>query len=322
MRFYRWKSAEIAVQGKDHIETQLPCQDSVSKKILNGVFAMALGDGAGSKKSSHIGSRLITEKITTLLVNHFDEYLILMEKSDVHDSPFKDYDLLRETLIKELTKELNNYILKNADIQFTDLASTLLFYAQKNDTYIMGHLGDGMILGLVNEAGRQYLKVLSYPENGEEANITFFITNDNVKEHFRIYSGKNPHLQGVLMMSDGPEEVLYSPQDGIHPNAYAIFQNFHQTMPNKYVEILKALLENEVARFSYDDLSLSLLYLDWHDVDEKNLVKSLEFFEGVMSMDQFKKMSKDTYLIDFPKLNSKVHFSSGNPLDQYIRSLL
>jgi len=41
-----------------------------------------------------------------------------------------------------------------------------------------------------------------------------------------------------------------------------------------------------------------------------------------MSMDQFKKMSKDTYLIDFPKLNSKVHFSSGNPLDQYIRSLL
>ena len=322
MRFYRWKNAALAVQGKDHIETNTPCQDSVSTRQFNGVFAMALGDGAGSKKASHIGSKLITDKITTLLTKNFDQYLILMEQSELKASAFESYDLLREPLINELTKELNNYIIKNADIQFTDLASTLLFYAQKNDTYIMGHLGDGMILGLVNEAGRQHLKVMSYPDNGEEANITFFITNDNVKEHFRIYTGKNQHLQGILMMSDGPEEVLYSPQDGVHPNAYAIFQNFHSTIPSKYVEILKSLLEKEISRFSYDDLSLNMLYLDYVDIDESNIVKSLEFFEGVMSKDQFKQSSKDTYYLDFPRINSKVHFSSGNPLDQYIRSLL
>jgi hypothetical protein len=93
-------------------------------------------------------------------------------------------------------------------------------------------------------------------------------------------------------------------------------------MPSKYVEILKSLLEKEIARFSYDDLSINMLYLDFLDVDDKNLVKSLEFFEGVMSKDQFQQTSKDTYFIDFPKLNSKVHFSSGNPLDQYIRSLI
>jgi hypothetical protein len=322
MRFYRWKNAAIAVQGKDHIETSLPCQDSVSTRTLNGVFAMALGDGAGSKKSSHIGSKLITDKVTSLLVTHFDKYLILMEESESKGNPFEDFNLLREPLIQELTNELNNFIIKNSDIQFNDLASTLMFYAQKNDTFIMGHLGDGMIIGLVNEAGRQYLKVLSYPDNGEEANITFFITNENVKEHFRIYTGKNQHFQGILMMSDGPEEVLYSPQEGIHPNAYAIFQNFHNTISSKYVEILKSLLEQEISRFSYDDLSINMLYLDYLDVDSKNLVTSLEFFEGVMSKDQFKQTAKDTFFIDFPKLNSKVHFSSGNPLDQYIRSLL
>lgn len=322
MRFYRWKNASIAVQGKDHIETQLPCQDSVSTRSSNGVFAMALGDGAGSKKASHIGSRLITDKIADLLVKNFDDYLILIEQDTPTGNAFKDYDLLREPLIVGLTKELNNYIIKNADIQFNDLASTLLFYAQKNDAYIMGHLGDGMILGLMSEAGRQYLKVLSYPDNGEEANITFFITNENVKDHFRIYTGKNDHFKGILMMSDGPEEVLYSPQDGVHPNAYAIFQNFHDTRSDKYNEILKSLLEKEIARFSYDDLSVNMLYLDYVDVEEKNLIKSLEFFEGVLSKDQFKQMSKEVFFIDFPKTNSKVHFSSGNPLDQFIRGLL
>jgi hypothetical protein len=322
MRFYRWKNASIAVQGKDHIETGLPCQDSVASSTANGVFAMALGDGAGSKKASHIGSKMITDKIVELLTQHFDEYLILIEKSTPVGDAFKDYDGLRHPLIEKLTQELNNYIIKNADIQFNDLASTLLFYAFKNDRYIMGHLGDGLILGLMNEAGRQYLKVISYPDNGEEANITFFITNDNVADHFRLYTGKNQFFQGILLMSDGPEEVLYAPQEGIHPNAYALFQNFHDTPVKKYNEILKTLLETEIARFSYDDLSLNLLFLDWIDVTEKNLVKSLYFFEGVSSKDQFKQTAKDGYFVDISSANSNVHFNAGNPLDQFLRGLL
>ena len=142
MRFYRWKNVSTAVQGKDHIETDKPCQDFVYSRREHGVFAIALSDGAGSKKASEIGAELVTKKVTEILVERFDDFLMMTEDDESTDA-FKRFTTLRETLINELTKELNNYVLKHANLNFNDLASTLLFFAFKNDTYLMGHVGDG-----------------------------------------------------------------------------------------------------------------------------------------------------------------------------------
>lgn len=322
MRFYRWKNVATAIQGKDHIETDKPCQDYVFSRRENGVVAIALSDGAGSKKASEIGAELVTKKITELLVTRFDEYLMMTENLTDLDDPFKRYADLRDELMNELTKELNNYVIKHGDLNFNDLASTLLFFAFKNDTYLMGHVGDGLIVGRMVEPSQDYLKVLSYPDNGAEANITFFMTNDDLADHFKLFSGSISDLSGVILMSDGPEEVLFSPQDGIHPNTESLFLNFHNVAAPNYQKVIENLLTNEIAKFSYDDLSLNILMLDHTELAKDQVVGQLEFFEHIYSKDQFIKASFDAYLMDELRPHSKKHFKEPKDIEQFIRSLL
>jgi|GEM_PF-1040119 len=322
MKFYRWKNVDTAVQGKDHIETNKPCQDYVFSRRENGVVAIALSDGAGSKKASEIGAEIVTKKVTELLVHHFDEYLMKTEEVGDSTDSFKRFPNLRETLINELTKELNAYVIKHGDLNYNDMASTLLFFAFKNDTYLMGHVGDGLIVGRMVDPGRDYLKVLSYPDNGAEANITFFMTNDDLPDHFKLFSGSISELSGVILMSDGPEEVLFNPQDGIHPNTESLFLNFHNNAPATYQKVLENLLKNEIAKFSYDDLSLNILMLDDITLSKENVINQLEFFEAVKSKDQFIKASFDSYLIDELRPHSVRHFKEAKSIEQYIRSLL
>lgn len=322
MKFYRWKTVATAVRGKDHIETDKPCQDYVYSRRENGVVAIALSDGAGSKKASEIGAEIVTKKITELMVNHFDDFLMMTETIDDINNPFKRYAQLRAHLIGELTKELNAYIIKHGDMNFKDLASTLLFFAFKKDTYLMGHVGDGLIVGRMVEPGQDYLKVLSYPDNGAEANITFFMTNDDLEEHFKLFSGSISDLSGVILMSDGPEEVLFSPQDGIHPNTQSLFLNFHNVNATNYEKVLENLLQNEIAKFSYDDLSLNILMLDHIDVANDKVINQLEFFDQIHSKDQFIKASFDAYLIDELRPHSKRHFQETKDIESYIRGLL
>ena len=61
---------------------------------------------------------------------------------------------------------------------------TLLFVSIKNNKYIAGHIGDG-IIGIIDEKGDAI--VLSEPENGEFANTTYFTTSENYKYHLRLY---------------------------------------------------------------------------------------------------------------------------------------
>lgn len=322
MKFYRWKNVATAIQGKDHIETDKPCQDSVYSRRENGVVAIALSDGAGSKKASEIGAEIVTKKVTELLVNHFDDYLMMTEEETPGNTAFDHFPRLREELIKELTKELNEYVIKHGDLNFNDLASTLLFFAFKNDTFLMGHVGDGLIIGRMVEPGQDYLKILSYPDNGAEANITFFMTNDDISEHFKLFSGSVSTLSGIILMSDGPEEVLYSPQDGIHPNTEALFVNFHGVPGASYQKVITNLLENEIAKFSYDDLSLNILMLDHTEVVKENVVNQLEFFTEISSKDQFIKASNNAYLIDELRHHSHRHFKESKDVEQFLRSLL
>jgi len=52
----KWKQCGVAVQGKDHITANVVCQDNVASAFADGVYAIALSDGGGSRKFSQIGS--------------------------------------------------------------------------------------------------------------------------------------------------------------------------------------------------------------------------------------------------------------------------
>ena len=84
MILQKWKQCALAVQGIDHIHSGTPCQDSVAFAEKDGVHAIALSDGGGSRKFSHVGSAAATRAAAALLTEKFDDYYLCSLSSLYH----------------------------------------------------------------------------------------------------------------------------------------------------------------------------------------------------------------------------------------------
>lgn len=320
MNIQKWKNAHPLLRGVDHVENNVPCQDYVHTKRSNGVIAIALADGAGSRKHSDIGAQLVTKKVCELLTSNFQYYLQISENQSSTSSK-EAYQDLRDVLYKSLYNEVSEYAYQNSDLTVKDLASTLLFFAFKNDRYIMGHVGDGVIAGLQSGMRNDYLETLSHPDNGDQPNVTFFLTESNGKENLRLYQGKVGNLKGVLLMSDGPEDVFYDKNEGLHVNTLKVFNNFYSVDEEEYENILTDLLKKNVATYSFDDLSMNLIYLEQTSLKNMTDDYMQTVFKNVQSKKQIIQRSRSTLYIDDSLDKMKPDFDTIDELRKYLETL-
>ena len=296
MILQKWKQCGIAVQGKDHIGAGVPCQDNVAAAHKNGVHAIALSDGGGSRRFSQVGSEHATKAACALLVERFDDFYTRMDQIK-KGHPKADKMLLR------LRLEILDAVMNALRAQVTperalpDFGCTLQFAAVKDGRYIAGHVGDGVIAALYQQGIERRVEVLSHPENGDGPNITYFVTDHDAKDHLRLVHGECRQLEGILMMSDGPEEVLYS-AGGMHRNTLKLFDNFAGVGSAEYTAALENFLKGSIAKHSFDDLSLNVLYLETLDTFKLNPAYRGELFAGVSSLSQVCRVSSYAYLLD------------------------
>lgn len=297
MIIQQWRQCGISVQGKDHIAANVPCQDNVAVAHANGVHAIALSDGGGSRRFSQIGSEYSTRAACELLVEKFDDFYARMDQIDRgHPKAEKMLLRLRLEIIDAVMAALRTQV--TAERALPDFGCTLQFAAVKDGRYIVGHVGDGVIAALYQNGLNRHVEVLSPPENGEGPNITFFVTDHDAKDHLRMSHGECRQLEGILMMSDGPEEVLYSGAGGMHRNTQKLFDNFSGVCRAEYTGALSKFLKGSIAKHSYDDLSLNLLYLDTVETIGLNPACRAELMKGVISNSQVRRMSSYAYLLD------------------------
>ena len=297
MILQKWKTCGTAVQGVDHIHAGVPCQDNVASAAGQGVHAIALSDGGGSRKFSHVGSEYATRAAAELLVEKFDEYYNRMEEVALGGPKAEKIALrLRLEILDAVLAAMRTQV--NEERTLYDMGCTLQFAAVKNGRYLAGHVGDGVIAALYQRGLERRVEVLSHPENGEGPNVTFFVTDHNAEEHLRLTHGECRQLEGILMMSDGPEEVLYSGAGGMHPNTLKLFDNFVGLRQADYTAALAKFLESNIARHSFDDLSLNVLYLETAEWQKLNLAYREELFAGVTSTEQVQRVSSYAYLLD------------------------
>ena len=100
------------------------------------------------------------------------------------------------------------------------------------------------------------------------------------------------------MMSDGPEEVLYNAAGGMHQNTLKLFDNFAGVTRAQYEANLERFLSRTVARHSFDDLSLNLLYLETADTAVISEEYRDEALDGIEGMGQVKRVSAYAYYVD------------------------
>jgi len=297
MIIQKWKTCGMAVQGKDHIDAGVVCQDNVAAASGNGVHAIALSDGGGSRKFSQIGSEYSTKAVTALLVEKFDDFYARMERIAVGGKRANSLLLsLRLEILDAVLSALREQV--SAERTLLDFGCTLQFAAVKDGRFFVGHVGDGVIAALYQRGLARRVEVLSHPENGEGPNVTFFVTDHNAKDHLRLLHGECHQLEGILMMSDGPEELLYSFANGMHQNTQKLFDNFAGVSEEQYRGNLEHFLSRTVARHSFDDLSLNLLYLENADSTAISPEYKKELLAGIEGEGQLKRVSAYAYMLD------------------------
>ncbi len=239
--------AGVFVQGSSHVKNNTPCQDRTFTKTLNNVTVISLSDGAGSCSKSEIGAEISTQFVADYLCDNFDD---LIEKKD---------KIISKIILDGIISRLNEKAF-DLDLSVNELASTLLFVGVKGAQYIAGHIGDGLI-GYFEE---NKTIILSTPENGEHSNETFFTTNKNALNHFRIYKNNIENILGFILMSDGSYESLINKSTMEPTKANWNIFSWLLDVNNSEEKIKKALktnIENLFIKKTTDDCSLNLLYI-------------------------------------------------------------
>lgn len=239
-----WRISNYETQGSSHLKTGTPCQDKTFSQTNGDIYAVALADGAGSAPYSHFGADCVTRSICAYLIDKYDD---LINNPDGVEVKKEILGVLRHGL-GLLADELG--------CQSKDLASTLLAAAVKDDTYILIHLGDGLIGYEKNDS----VQVASTPSNGEFSNQTTFVTSTDAPMIMKIYRGKLGDIDGFILMSDGTASALYDKRmNRLAPSVKSLFDwtgNFtRETVRNN----LRSSFEQSIKKKTQDDCSVLIL---------------------------------------------------------------
>jgi len=120
-----WKIFTITFRGKLHEKENTKCQDSVYGSNSGDTVILALSDGAGSARLSHIGSKIVVSTFAGLLRSNFEKF-------------YRDeypYKIIIERINKNFSKSAIKY-----DVEPKELSATLVGLAMKDSRYFFIHM--------------------------------------------------------------------------------------------------------------------------------------------------------------------------------------
>lgn len=241
-RMYKnnWLMLGCASAGRGHIQKNICCQDKFFFQSRYGVNVIALADGAGSARYSHIGAEVVTREICQLVCERF---------MDWHNSA--SVEAVQHAWCEALRQRLGT-----TGFPYKELAATMLVAAVCGDKYIIGHIGDGVIGYLRNDV----VQTASKPANGEFANSTIFVTSHEAEQRMQLLKGRLEGIEGFVLMSDGAAAGLYAKQRDIFAGAVkSIFSVAPLISKKQLQEILEQELLARLLAKTLDDCSVAFM---------------------------------------------------------------
>ncbi|MCL1949151.1 MAG: protein phosphatase 2C domain-containing protein [Turicibacter sp.] len=239
-----WKSNSYEVVGRAHLKSGMPCQDKTLKMQQDGVFAIALADGAGSAKDSETGALVAVRSSAEFVTGNFEDLYAFMDGEEA-----------KQQLTGHFLKQLQQ---KSEELgcKLSDLASTLLLAAVKDDRFLITHIGDGVIGYMVDGV----LKVASHPQNGEFANETVFTTSAGMEHSMKLIKGKLDGVNGFVLMSDGSAASLYNRQTlELAKPVQEILKKNTELEGQRMGQLIRHLFDEMIVKRTTDDCSIAVL---------------------------------------------------------------
>ena len=191
----RWRRLAASVVGLSHEERDIPCQDFSATSCVataeGEVLLLAAADGAGSAAHSDMGSRLACETIIRIAGDWFSGGKVVAE---LEQSVLEDWLL-------EAIRAISNGAAER-EVPVRDLACTLLLAVVGAAHAWFAQIGDGAIVLRDGDAYR----VVFWPQSGEYANMTYFLTDAEALTRVQHLSHAGI-VDEVGMFTDGVQPV-------------------------------------------------------------------------------------------------------------------
>ncbi|MFN7928918.1 MAG: PP2C family serine/threonine-protein phosphatase [Blastocatellia bacterium] len=243
-----WRFAGARTTGLSHLKTGLPCQDYFACLALpHNTLVAAVADGAGSATMAEQGAKIAV----TTVIKHLKQSL------EEGSSDFKG-------VIRSAAAAARRAVVEEANSQGKDprsYASTLLAVALTPNGGGALQIGDGVIVVSDDAEGWSWM---FWPQRGEYANTTHFLTDENALEQIEVevFGGT---ITDVALMSDGLEPLAlhYASQTVHDPFFTGLFQPLLKAEGNAEINQLSSALEqflasDRVKLRTDDDVSLIL----------------------------------------------------------------
>lgn len=234
-----YKIVSKTKQGAAHAKLGIECQDYIAFHDSEGVIAMALADGAGSRKDSALLADALTKELSRFIAKEYD---ILSGNKTTKDIL---YDQIMKT-VKSFSDEGH------------EVASTLLIVAVKNEEYLAVHIGDGVIFGV----DKDNAIIISEPENGDDLSETYLCESNMDETHLRIYEGA-VDFDTFILTSDGIEPSLWNRNNGEIADAVFMMRKWMVECHDDQVEeLVEDAMKSVFGLNTNDDMSLGIMYLE------------------------------------------------------------
>ena len=187
-----WKYAAASVVGTAH--RKFPdgvCQDAHAFDYVErlSAFVGVISDGAGSASQAQRGSRIACD--------------FVLERIADTSPPLVFTKTLADDTLDELRGKLRS-LAGSEGFQIRDFACTLLVAIICPDRSVFWQMGDGAMV--FRERGEDQFKCAFWPEKGDYANMTYFVTDENAKEQLG-FDVTNGEIVELGMFSDGLERL-------------------------------------------------------------------------------------------------------------------
>jgi hypothetical protein len=214
-----WRTAYASVLGTSHLKTGAPCQDAGGCVVVQAadgseLLVAAVADGAGTAERSDVGA--------SLAVSRFLKDFAELEPASIDRTFVVEWIGSVQSEIAAIAAEDGR---ESRDYACTMLGAVI---AKSGSAYVQ--IGDGAIVVGTEELG-EYTWIF-WPQHGEYANVTNFLTQELATETLEFDTG--PPVREIALFSDGIERLVldFSARSVHSPSFRPIFKWLAGTEPS------------------------------------------------------------------------------------------
>ncbi len=187
-----WRFVAASVTGLSHAAAGEPCADACAVRVMRsgdeGLLVAVAADGAGTSTRGAEGARLACEAV-------------LEEAARRAASPSPAPGALTRAEAVAWVEAARRRVVEAAEREGLvprDFSSTLLVALVGESSAFFFQIGDGAIV--YRDAAGGYVPAL-WPQTGEYANCTFFLTDEDAAD--RVETATADHAHEVALLTDG-----------------------------------------------------------------------------------------------------------------------